>query len=185
MSHTGPAPVPSIELVGCGAVTKNPDIHILIVDPSTLSPVSSEDCVGEIWIRSPSVAGGYWNLPDGTAAAFGVQITVEALPPSDPSPPAVPSAEAVVAGEGFLRTGDLGVILDGQLFVTGRIKDMIIIRGRNHYPQVCQCVGVCSFATIPKLFSFRVRLFTSRTLKPPLSVMNVFALGVPHVLLCR
>jgi non-ribosomal peptide synthase protein (TIGR01720 family) len=71
--------------------------------------------VGEIWGSGPSIAGGYWNLPDETRAAFGAYLAD--------------------TGEGpFFRTGDLGFFHDGELFITGRLKEMIIVRGRNLYP---------------------------------------------------
>ncbi|MFM8985381.1 MAG: aminotransferase class I/II-fold pyridoxal phosphate-dependent enzyme, partial [Planctomycetia bacterium] len=71
--------------------------------------------VGEIWIKSPSVGQGYWNKPDVTRHTFQAHLS---------------------NGEGpYLRSGDLGFIKEGELFVTGRLKDLIIIRGRNHYPQ--------------------------------------------------
>jgi acyl-CoA synthetase (AMP-forming)/AMP-acid ligase II len=70
---------------------------------------------GEIWVAGPSVARGYWNRPHETEATFGGRLAT--------------------TGEGpFLRTGDLGFVRDGELFVAGRVKDLIIIRGRNHYP---------------------------------------------------
>ena len=72
--------------------------------------------VGEIWVQSPSVAQGYWNRPKETRRTFHAYLTGE--------------------GEGpFLRTGDLGFLDRGELVITGRIKDLIIIRGRKHYPQ--------------------------------------------------
>src|SRR5262249_18938501 len=72
--------------------------------------------VGEVWVAGPSVAAGYWNRPEETARTF--------------------RATLADTGEGpFLRTGDLGFLQDGELFVTGRIKDVIILHGRNHYPQ--------------------------------------------------
>jgi amino acid adenylation domain-containing protein/non-ribosomal peptide synthase protein (TIGR01720 family) len=87
----------------------------LIVDPK-----SHDECpigqVGEIWVCGPSVAAGYWNRPEATKEVFAA-----VLKNSDEGP--------------FLRTGDLGFQHDDQLFVTGRLKDLIIIRGRNHYPQ--------------------------------------------------
>jgi acyl-CoA synthetase (AMP-forming)/AMP-acid ligase II/acyl carrier protein len=100
-------------LVGCGSTAH--DTRISIVDPETLLPCESDE-LGEIWVSGSSVTGGYWNRPDATQAAFGAYTSG--------------------GGEGpYLRTGDLGFQADGQLFVTGRIKDLIVIRGLNHYPQ--------------------------------------------------
>jgi acyl-CoA synthetase (AMP-forming)/AMP-acid ligase II len=100
-------------IMGCGQSWL--DQKIVIVDPEslTLCPVGQ---VGEIWVSAPSVAQGYWNRSEETAHTF--------------------QAYLADTGEGpFLRTGDFGFLLDGELFVTGRLKDLIIIRGRNHYPQ--------------------------------------------------
>jgi 8-amino-7-oxononanoate synthase/acyl carrier protein len=100
-------------LVGCGHVL--PDEVVRIVDPETCRSLPA-DRVGEIWVQSPSVAQGYWNNAEATQATFRAHL-------SD-------------TGQGpFLRTGDLGFLQDGELFVTGRIKDLIIIRGVNRYPQ--------------------------------------------------
>ena len=99
-------------LVGCGGIA--PNLKVAIVDPETLAPCSP-DRVGEIWVSGPSVARGYWRKPEETKQTFGAHLAT---------------------GEGpFLRTGDLGFLDQGQLFVTGRLKDLIIIRGSNHYPQ--------------------------------------------------
>jgi len=99
-------------LVACGGIA--PDLKVAIVDPESLAPCAS-DRVGEIWISGPSVAHGYWRRPEETKQTFGAHLAT---------------------GEGpFLRTGDLGFLDRGQLFVTGRLKDLIIIRGSNHYPQ--------------------------------------------------
>ena len=88
--------------------------RVIIVDPVTLG-ICGDDAVGEIWVAGESVAAGYWNREDETAATFGAFT-------SD-------------SGEGpFLRTGDLGFMRDGRLFVTGRIKDVLIVRGMKHYP---------------------------------------------------
>ncbi|WP_235934842.1 aminotransferase class I/II-fold pyridoxal phosphate-dependent enzyme [Candidatus Laterigemmans baculatus] len=99
-------------LVGCGAVL--PGETVRIVDPTTRAPMPGGE-IGEIWVQSPCVGRGYWRNPEATHATF----------------------EAVTAdGDGpFLRTGDLGFLHEGQLFVTGRLKDMIIVRGVNRYPQ--------------------------------------------------
>lgn len=88
---------------------------VRIVNPDTLTECVAGH-IGEIWTAGPSVARGYWNSPEDTEETFHAYL-------SD-------------SGEGpFLRTGDLGFITDGELYVTGRLKDLIIIRGLNHYPQ--------------------------------------------------
>src|SRR5207237_906017 len=99
-------------LVGCGQAA--PDHRILIVQPESLA-ASPPDQVGEIWVAGPSVAQGYWKRPEETAHTFHATLADGAGP--------------------FLRTGDLGFVREGELFITGRLKDLIIIRGRNHYPQ--------------------------------------------------
>jgi amino acid adenylation domain-containing protein len=99
-------------LVGCGL--SSPEQKVLIVRPDSLA-VCRPDEVGEIWVEGPSVAGGYWNRQEETEETFRAR-------------PA--GAEAGT----FLRTGDLGFLRDDELFVTGRLKDLIIIRGRNLYP---------------------------------------------------
>jgi acyl transferase domain-containing protein/acyl-CoA synthetase (AMP-forming)/AMP-acid ligase II/NADPH:quinone reductase-like Zn-dependent oxidoreductase/acyl carrier protein len=99
-------------LAGCGGIA--PDLKVAIVDPETLAPCAS-DRVGEIWVSGPSVAHGFWRNSAETKQTFGAHLA---------------------NGEGpFLRTGDLGFLDRGQLFVTGRLKDLIIIRGSNYYPQ--------------------------------------------------
>ena len=99
-------------LVGCGAVL--PDENVIIVDPDSRK-VLPADSIGEIWIQSPSVGSGYYQRKDATEQTFGA---------------------TTVDGQGpFLRTGDLGFLFDGQLYVSGRLKDMIVDRGVNRYPQ--------------------------------------------------
>jgi len=92
-----------------------PGTKVEIVNPDTCRRCSRDE-VGEIWIASPSVTQGYWKQPEATERTFHARLAD--------------------AGEGpFLRTGDLGCLRDGQLYITGRLKDLIIIRGLNHYPQ--------------------------------------------------
>jgi natural product biosynthesis luciferase-like monooxygenase protein len=98
--------------VGCGEL--NEDAHVLIVHPETRRECEG-DQIGEIWVRGSGVGRGYWNRPEESEAVFAASL--------EPS------------GERFLRTGDLGFIAGGQLYVTGRLKDLIIIRGQNYYPQ--------------------------------------------------
>lgn len=101
------------DLVGCGR--NLPDQRVAIVDPESCAELP-ERRVGEIWVRGPSVAQGYWGNREATRATFHACL-----------------AET---GEGpFLRTGDLGFLDDGELFVTGRVKDLIIVHGVNYYPQ--------------------------------------------------
>jgi 8-amino-7-oxononanoate synthase len=88
---------------------------VRIVDPET-QRACPERRVGEIWVRGASVSSGYWNHAEETARTFNARIDGD-------------------GGESYLRTGDLGFIDDGQLFVTGRLKDLIILNGRNYYPQ--------------------------------------------------
>ena len=100
------------KLVGCGAVLAGETV--IIVDPETRETLPS-DSIGEIWVQSPSVGLGYYQRKDATERTFHA-YTKE--------------------GEGpFLRTGDLGFLFDGQLYVSGRLKDMIVVRGVNRYPQ--------------------------------------------------
>jgi natural product biosynthesis luciferase-like monooxygenase protein len=100
-------------LVSCGEFEDGN--HVAIVDPET-GRRARHGTIGEIWIAGPSVTDGYWNSPEETTAVFGARIAE-----SDDGP--------------FLRTGDLGFVVDGELVVTGRLKDVIILRGANHYPQ--------------------------------------------------
>jgi len=100
-------------IVCCGKAL--PSERMVIVDPESLTQCADERG-GEIWVSGPNVSRGYWNREQETEQTFGAYLGE--------------------TGEGpFLRTGDLGYMKEGELFVTGRIKDLIIIRGRNHYPQ--------------------------------------------------
>jgi len=98
------------------------DQKIVIVDPDSLT-VCPNDRVGEIWVSGPSVAQGYWNRSVETKQTFHAYLAATGV------------SEAVRSLGPFLRTGDLGFLQDGELFITGRLKDLIIIRGQNHYPQ--------------------------------------------------
>jgi len=102
----------SYRLVSCGKLVQ----EVKIVDPDTLE-LCDNDQVGEIWVHSDSVAKGYWQQSDETAHAFAGEIK------GDDSK------------KRYLRTGDLGFLHEEELYVTGRIKDLIILYGKNHYPQ--------------------------------------------------
>ena len=103
----------SRELVGSGRTLL--DEKVLIVDTQKCEPLP-EGKVGEIWVRGAHVAKGYWRRPEATQETFGATLA------SNPH-------------ETFLRTGDLGFIHQDELFISGRLKDLIILRGVNHYPQ--------------------------------------------------
>ncbi len=103
----------SVALVGCGFSRLGTEVRI--VDPETLLECES-DQIGEIWISGPNVAQGYWNKSEETEATFRAKI-------------------ANSSGGPFLRTGDLGFVCAGEVFITGRIKDLLIVRGANHYPE--------------------------------------------------
>ena len=125
-------------VVGCGKPL--PDGQLLIVDPHTRRPLPAGQ-VGEIWVHSPSVGAGYWNRPEETRQVFQAtladegEVALQAESPSAKSASAdSPSADAPTARH-YLRTGDLGFVHAGQLFVTGRLKELIILGGRKYYPQ--------------------------------------------------
>jgi acyl-CoA synthetase (AMP-forming)/AMP-acid ligase II len=101
----------TIELVSSGFPDKNVDI--VIVDPQTSLKRNSGE-VGEIWINGDTVADGYWQRPDATEETF--------------------YAALIGSDKKWLRTGDLGALVNDEVYVTGRIKDLIVIRGHNHYP---------------------------------------------------
>ncbi|WP_428305654.1 aminotransferase class I/II-fold pyridoxal phosphate-dependent enzyme [Lacipirellula sp.] len=108
------------ELVGSGGNLL--DQNIVIADPDTFEPCTANQ-VGEIWVSGPSVAQGYWRREDATHETFQARLRDGRGP--------------------FLRTGDLGFLHKGELFVTGRLKDLIIIHGVNYYPQdIEQSIGV-------------------------------------------
>jgi FkbH-like protein len=99
--------------VGCGPAMMG--TRVAIVSPDSLEPCAAGE-TGEIWVSGPGVARGYWGLPEETESTFRARLAGE-------------------PGTAWLRTGDLGLLRDGELFVTGRWKDLIILRGQNHYPQ--------------------------------------------------
>ncbi|WP_315337930.1 non-ribosomal peptide synthetase [Pseudomonas grimontii] len=96
-------------IMSCG--TRQPEHAVLIADPHTLTELA-DNCVGELWASGPSIAHGYWRNPEASARTF-VQH----------------------AGRTWLRTGDLGFIREGEVYITGRLKDLLIVRGHNLYPQ--------------------------------------------------
>ncbi|WP_406835360.1 fatty acyl-AMP ligase [Streptomyces sp. AHU1] len=112
--HTGAADVRSVDAAAVGSGRPGPGVTLVIADPDRQEELPEGE-VGEIWVSGASVAKGYWRNALATRQTFRATL---------------------MGREGrFLRTGDLGYLRDGELFVTGRLKDLIVIEGRNHYPQ--------------------------------------------------
>jgi acyl-CoA synthetase (AMP-forming)/AMP-acid ligase II len=115
-----PLPAPdgdSRPLVGNGQSWLGQDV--VIADPASRERVAA-DRIGEIWVSGDGIARGYWNHAARSGGTFGARLA---------------ASDASASADTFLRTGDLGFVHEGQLFVTGRLKDLIIIRGNNYYPQ--------------------------------------------------
>ncbi len=111
--ETAPQDTGTRTFVGCG--NSRPGEEVAIVDPESLVKLGDSQ-IGEIWVAGPHIALGYWQQPEASECAFEGYIAQ--------------------TGEGpFLRTGDLGFIKNGEVYINGRLKDLIIIRGRNYYPQ--------------------------------------------------
>lgn len=113
----------STQLVSCGRALHP---HILkIVDPISYKEMPEAE-IGEIWFSGPSVSVGYWQLQELTNSTFNQALSGD-------------------SDNKYMRTGDLGFIFKGELYVTGRIKDLIVLRGKNYYPQDIETASVKSF----------------------------------------
>lgn len=151
---------PAVAKVECG--TSSPGTEIRIVDPVTAMPMP-DGTVGEIWVSGPCVCAGYWNRPQETEQTFQARIA------DDPDGPT------------YLRTGDLGFVAGGKLFVTGRNKDLIILRGENHYPQDIEATAAAAVpgAGRPTACAFAIdrdseeRLIVAVELDPSMSANDV------------
>ncbi|MDT8997743.1 AMP-binding protein [Paucibacter sp. APW11] len=139
-------------LVSCGAV--HPSLDLRIVDPQ-LGIERAQREIGELWVSGPSVTQGYWNHVEKTLQTFDQPLAGRA--------------------QRYLRTGDLGFIEQGQLYVTGRIKEVLIVRGANHYPQDIEqeCALAC-----PEFVNCRAGAFAVPGLAHE---QVVIALEVPRV----
>jgi acyl-CoA synthetase (AMP-forming)/AMP-acid ligase II len=114
------------ELVGNGGMF---DQEVAVVNPGTHCRCGTDE-VGEIWVAGPNVGQGYWRRPDESRETFGATVAGEDRP--------------------YLRTGDMGFVRDGFLYVTGRLKDLIIVRGRNYYANDIEaCADGCHDSLIP------------------------------------
>jgi len=109
----------SATLVSCGMPLESTVVRIVRTDGS--GRAAPDGTIGEVWVSGPSACLGYWNRPELTRETFAARIPGEGETP-------------------WLRTGDLGFLLDGELFICGRIKDLIILRGANYYPQDIEAI---------------------------------------------
>lgn len=114
----------AVALVSCGQVARS--LRAVIVDPDAAAELP-DGAVGEVWLQGANVGRGYWGRPLETEHAFHARLCARLAEGSRAGDSAATSS--------WLRTGDLGVFLDGQLYITGRIADLVVIDGRNHYPQ--------------------------------------------------
>ncbi|GGV03170.1 acyl-CoA synthetase [Streptomyces albospinus] len=112
-----------LELVGCGTVVD--DVHVAVADPGTRHRLADR-VVGEIWVDSPGNCGGYWGRAQESAEVFAARLA---------------GADEDL-DRTYVRTGDLGFVDGGELFITGRIKDVLIIGGENYFPQDAEAVAV-------------------------------------------
>ena len=110
----------NVVLVGCGVPGKDVDLLIVKEVKDGVYESLQEDQVGEIWLRSGSKTRGYWNMPEKSRK----EMFMARLEKQDDDDE-----------EGYFKTGDLGFLHGKELFICGRLKDMIIVRGRNYYPQ--------------------------------------------------
>jgi len=116
-------------VISCGVPAGNHPLAI--VDPDTRQELP-ENAVGEVWMANASVAAGYWKRPEDTAETFGAYTA---------------------SGQGpMLRTGDLGFLRGGEIYLTGRLKDLLIINGSNHYPQDIEVTAEAASADVRETF---------------------------------
>jgi len=122
--RVSPESAAAVAQVSCGQVARSE--WAVIVNPHTASELHDGQ-VGEIWLQGNNIGRGYWGLRDETRATFGARLRSRLEQGSH--------ADGSTVDGTWLRTGDLGVYLDGELYVTGRIADLVTIDGRHHYPQ--------------------------------------------------
>ncbi len=128
-------------LVGCGRPWNGH--RVAIVDPQTCRELAPGQ-VGEIWAQCPNVAQGYWNRPEETERVFRARLASDTVGQVSNLPPVsqpVGQVSNLPHEKTFLRTGDLGFIAEGELFVVARLKELIILGGRNYYPHDIEAVA--------------------------------------------
>lgn len=133
----GTLPETAVHQVGCGYVARNE--YAVIVQPDMANDEDflgtgtelDDGTVGEIWLHGENIGRGYWNRPEESQLTFNNKLR-QTLPENSRT---IRQTGTAPADADWLRTGDYGVYVDGQLYITGRVKDLVIVDGRNHYPQ--------------------------------------------------
>jgi fatty acid CoA ligase FadD32 len=129
MVKVDPSHEDAIAQVSCGYVALSQ--WATIIDPESVESGGGREVpdghVGEIWLHGNNMGIGYWGRPDETAATFQNKVTERLSQGSH--------AEGTEPDANWMRTGDYGVYFEGELYITGRVKDLVIVDGRNHYPQ--------------------------------------------------
>ncbi|MCW1958472.1 MAG: fatty acyl-AMP ligase [Mycobacterium sp.] len=123
--------------VSCGVVARS--LRALVVDPDTREELV-DGSVGEFWLNGDNVGRGYWRRPEETRETFDAHLASRL--------PFGSRADGVPADARWLRTGDLGMFHDGELFVTGRIVELLALEGRNYYPQEIEATATDASALI-------------------------------------
>ncbi len=123
--------------VSCGHVARS--LWAVIVNPDTGTELPDGE-VGEVWLQGNNVGRGYWGRPEETRLTFGAKLQSTLPEGSHAGGSAIEST--------WLRTGDLGVYLDGELYITGRIADLVVINGRSHYPQDIEATAAQASPTV-------------------------------------
>lgn len=129
----------AVAQVSCGRIARSQ--WAVIVNPDTGEELPDGE-VGEIWLQGNNIGRGYWGRPDETRAAFGATLRAR-LPQGS-------HADGSRADGTWLRSGDLGMYLDGELYVIGRIVDLVTVDGRNHYPQDIEATAAEASPTVRK-----------------------------------
>jgi fatty-acyl-CoA synthase len=114
-------------------------LHAVVVDPETGDELP-DGAVGEFWLHGDNVGRGYWGRPEETRLVFGARLRSR--------PVSGTRADGVDPDAAWLRTGDLGMFVDGELYVTGRIVDLLTVEGRHHYPQEIEATAADASALV-------------------------------------
>lgn len=153
----------AVEHVSCGQIARSQ--RCAIVDPATEEELPDGQ-VGEIWLQGNNIGRGYWGLPEDTRLTFGAKLRARLADGSH--------ADGARTDGSWLRTGDLGVYLDGELYVTGRMADLVIINGRKHYPHDIEATAADASPIVRRGY---VAAFTVPSNEPRLVIIAERAAG--------